>query len=104
MVHHALHYSLLEEQHLILQCCTAHQGPARSEPSFFLAAGYPVLFMLGSEGFFGKLSPWASVLGHCIVDVLSKNESLHCPSACSWGATHATDYVATRDLMCVLYV
>jgi hypothetical protein len=29
--------------------------------------------MLGSEGFFGKLSPWGSVLGHCIVDVLSKN-------------------------------
>jgi bacteriorhodopsin len=45
-----------------------------------LAAGYPVLFMLGSEGFFGKLSPWGSVLGHCIVDVLSKNVSMQCRS------------------------
>lgn len=48
------------------------------EPSvLLLGAGYPVLFMLGREGFFGKLSPWASVLGHCIVDVLSKNVGDH---------------------------
>jgi hypothetical protein len=39
------------------------------------AAGYPVLFMLGPEGFFGVLSPWGSVVGHCIVDLLSKNVS-----------------------------
>ncbi|WIA30744.1 hypothetical protein OEZ86_000810 [Tetradesmus obliquus] len=35
--------------------------------------GYPVLFVLGTEGFFGVLSPWGSVVGHCIVDLLSKN-------------------------------
>jgi hypothetical protein len=33
------------------------------------------LFVLGKEGFFGKLSPWGSVVGHCIVDLLSKNVS-----------------------------
>ncbi|WIA10699.1 hypothetical protein OEZ85_010879 [Tetradesmus obliquus] len=35
--------------------------------------GYPVLFVLGTEGFFRVLSPWGSVVGHCIVDLLSKN-------------------------------
>jgi bacteriorhodopsin len=35
--------------------------------------GYPVLFMLGQEGFYHLLSPWGSVVGHCVVDVLSKN-------------------------------
>jgi bacteriorhodopsin len=45
------------------------------------AAGYPVLFMLGQEGFFGILSPWNSVLAHCIVDVLSKNVSRDLPVA-----------------------
>lgn len=34
------------------------------------------MFMLGQEGFFRVLSPWGSVVGHCIVDVLSKNVSL----------------------------
>jgi hypothetical protein len=37
-----------------------------------------VLFVLGREGFFGVLSPWGSVVGHCIVDVLSKNVSTGC--------------------------
>jgi bacteriorhodopsin len=39
-------------------------------------AGYPILFVLGTEGFFGKLTPWGSVVGHCIVDLLSKNVSV----------------------------
>jgi hypothetical protein len=39
--------------------------------------GYPILFMLGQEGFFSWLSPWGSVVGHCIVDVLSKNVGGH---------------------------
>ena len=43
-----------------------------------VVAGYPILFVLGSEGFIGALSPWGSVVGLCIVDLLSKNVSMAC--------------------------
>ncbi|PNH09251.1 Sensory rhodopsin-1 [Tetrabaena socialis] len=40
---------------------------------FFLSWGaYPVLFLLGPEGF-GNLSIYGSIIGHTVIDVLSKN-------------------------------